>query len=73
MYFESVIGGKIIRFTKADVHPNCELYQKIQLDEWIPGYGWDEIKHPTCKKKIIVKAQKLKREASIIQDFISKS
>lgn len=70
MHFESAINGKIIRFTAIEVRPNCDLYQKLQIDEWVTGYGWDEIRHPTSKKNLIAKVQQSRREADIIQDFV---
>jgi len=32
---------------------DSSLWLKYRVYEWIDGYGWDEIIHPTAKKEIL--------------------
>ena len=47
-------GGRRYRVERiTDVHESADTALKYYVDEWLPGYGWDAVRHPSGKRRVL--------------------
>jgi len=50
--FRFMLGEKQYRATIVSKRSGAPVWERIKLEEYIKGFGYDEIKHPTAVKRV---------------------